>query len=300
MIRCGLDPVTSPVINTPPSPGLSLLSCRYRQCTRTPTGPPAYNGCAEGCTMANKHTPGRSVLSAHVQRGEPAVTTRQIIHYGERKVTEGWGVLHAASSSSSPADSPSPPASLCHLQPSPRRRDPSACLPPAPRTRAPPGPGARFLPNGGVSAVLRLRSLLSCDYNQTWARTDAAPLSSFVLAEEEAPGSADRHRPAEPRVMWTPAAAGKPPLFDFLRHDLLFPPSPQLTQTTRGSHMERGCFGAAEGQRRGSAFKGPDAWCRLQLAVVDVSDDFPEAEAIHQEITSRHSLWHRDACATEQ
>lgn len=32
----------------------------YRQCTRarfaTPTGPPAYNGCAEGCTMANKHT----------------------------------------------------------------------------------------------------------------------------------------------------------------------------------------------------------------------------------------------------
>lgn len=36
------------------------LSFRYRQCTHarfaTPTGPPAYNGCAEGCTMANKHT----------------------------------------------------------------------------------------------------------------------------------------------------------------------------------------------------------------------------------------------------
>lgn len=50
----GVDSMTFPVINTP------LLSFRYRQCTHarfpTPTGPPAYNGCAEGCTMANKHT----------------------------------------------------------------------------------------------------------------------------------------------------------------------------------------------------------------------------------------------------
>lgn len=54
----GVDSMTFPVINGPAC--LSVLLCRYRQCTHarfaTPSGPPVYNGCAEGCTMANKHT----------------------------------------------------------------------------------------------------------------------------------------------------------------------------------------------------------------------------------------------------
>lgn len=54
----GVDSMTFPVTNSPAC--LSVLLCRYRQCTHarfaTPSGPPVYNGCAEGCTMANKHT----------------------------------------------------------------------------------------------------------------------------------------------------------------------------------------------------------------------------------------------------
>lgn len=40
----------------------------------TPSGPPAYNGCAEGCTMANKHTGSRLFLSA-----------RQLVHMLQRR-----------------------------------------------------------------------------------------------------------------------------------------------------------------------------------------------------------------------
>lgn len=47
-------------------------------------------------------------------------------------------------------------------------------------------------------------------------------------------------------------------------------------------------FRAAEGQSRGSAFKGPEARYRLKVlwSATDGSNDMPEAGAIHQEITS--------------
>lgn len=51
----GVESMTFPRKHPLP-PALSFI---YRKCTHarfaTPTGPPAYNGCAEGCTMANKH-----------------------------------------------------------------------------------------------------------------------------------------------------------------------------------------------------------------------------------------------------
>lgn len=72
-----------PVVLKPPEPihhvqSRTVIICRYSHCiharSATPTGPPAYNGSAERCTMANKHTGmpvliGEVILTAETEPG---------------------------------------------------------------------------------------------------------------------------------------------------------------------------------------------------------------------------------------
>ena len=108
----GVDSMTFPVINSPPCP--SVLLCRYRQCTHarfaTPTGPPAYNGCAEGCTMANKHTGSVCFIStstcSYVTQRRPGARQIQIIILLKRKKKWQKRMQHASSADSLPPRHP--------------------------------------------------------------------------------------------------------------------------------------------------------------------------------------------------
>ena len=108
----GVDSMTFPVINSPPCP--SVLLCRYRQCTHarfaTPTGPPAYNGCAERCTMANKHTGSVCFIStstcSYVTQRRPGARQIQIIILLKRKKKWQKRMQHASSADSLPPRHP--------------------------------------------------------------------------------------------------------------------------------------------------------------------------------------------------
>lgn len=129
---------------------------------------------------------------------------------------------------------------------------------------------------------------------RTWARTDAAARPCLLSPPS---ASLKRKLPALVKDTGPPSSAAVssghlPPREAFTGRDLDdLLPSIWCWATNYKSRQQVeaiwSSFSAAEGQRRGFAFKGPEAWYRLKVlwSGTDGSNDIPEAGAVHQEIT---------------